>query len=139
MSDNLTVKQERYAQELAKIEFDDPDITAHQREAFKRAYNTEGWEVSSIDVNASKYAKIAKIALRVKELRDFGSKYSLTAIANRLDRIASKAEEENQLSVASSTVQALGKLSGHFVEKTENKNENDTTINVKVTTFKKDE
>jgi phage terminase small subunit len=61
MPERLTKKQEKFVSELIKGK--------SQREAYKAAYDTSRMKDSSVDVNASKLAKSAKVAQRLEELR----------------------------------------------------------------------
>ena len=61
MPERLTKKQEKFVSELIKGK--------SQREAYKAAYDTSRMKDSSVDVNASKLVKSAKVAQRLEELR----------------------------------------------------------------------
>jgi len=61
MSEKLTKKQEKFIAELLRGK--------SQHDAYKAAYDTSRMKDSSIDVNASKLAKNAKVALRLEQLR----------------------------------------------------------------------
>ena len=61
MSEKLTKKQEKFIAELLKGK--------SQHDAYRAAYDTSRMKDSSIDVNASKLAKSAKVALRLGQLR----------------------------------------------------------------------
>lgn len=61
MPEKLTKKQEKFVAELLKGK--------SQHDAYKAAYDTSRMKDSSIDVNASKLAKSAKVALRLEQLR----------------------------------------------------------------------
>lgn len=58
----LTVKQERYVQNLFK--------GMSQREAYKQAYDCVNMSDSVIDVKASELSSVGKIAVRLKQLQD---------------------------------------------------------------------
>lgn len=60
---NLTQKQEKFVQELIKGK--------SQREAYRIAYpKSKKWKDNSVDVNASKLLKNAKVSLRYEKLRN---------------------------------------------------------------------
>jgi len=61
MNEKLTQKQEKFVQGLIKGK--------SQRTAYKLAYNAKNMSDNSIDVNASKLLKNAKVALRHNELK----------------------------------------------------------------------
>lgn len=61
MPERITKKQEKFVSELIKGK--------SQREAYKAAYDTSKMKDSSVDVNASKLVKSAKVAQRLEELR----------------------------------------------------------------------
>lgn len=59
--DKLTVKQERFCQEVVKL--------GNQSEAYRIAYNTKLMKSETINVKASELMKNGKVSVRVKELR----------------------------------------------------------------------
>lgn len=58
----LTAKQEAFSQAIADGK--------NQSDAYRAAYNTAKMKDNSINVNASKMAADAKVALRIKELKE---------------------------------------------------------------------
>jgi len=74
----LTIKQEKFIQGLLK--------GLSQREAFKQSYNTSKMKATSIDVNACKLLKTAKVAQRYEELREkITAKAEKTTIATAIE------------------------------------------------------
>ena len=61
MSNDLTLKQEKFVQELIKGK--------SQREAYKKAYNAKNMKDTTIDVKASQLLKTDKVRVRYEQLR----------------------------------------------------------------------
>lgn len=106
-------RHERFAQELAK---------GKTQEA---AYIAAGYSGAGAHVSASKLLKNAKIAARVAELKERAAaraEITTQELAERLLKIATKAEdlqEASGLSVARQSLMDVGKLLGLVVDKKE--------------------
>lgn len=62
MKEDLTPKQEKFCQEMAKL--------GNQRQAYKNAYSTNGMSENSIDREASVLMKNPKVTQRLNELAE---------------------------------------------------------------------
>ena len=88
MSNELTPKQEKFAQGLFK--------GLSQREAYKRSFNAQKMKESTIDRNAHELFKNSKILARLKELQErVASKEIITKeeILQKLKKVAEVAEQ----------------------------------------------
>lgn len=72
MTDKLTLKQEKFCNEYTTN-------GGNASEAYRKAYDASGMKYQSINVNASKLLKNAKIALRIAQLQaPVAKKYNIT-------------------------------------------------------------
>lgn len=62
MKEDLTPKQEKFCQEMAKL--------GNQRQAYKNAFNCKKMKDKTIDVKASELMKNGKVTVRLKELAE---------------------------------------------------------------------
>ena len=110
----LTPKQLRYVQ--ARMAGD------NQSDAYRKAYDTEGWQDSSVWVNACQLEKHHKVATWMTALRAAGaldascSKDQHLAELERLKQIALRS---GNVGAAVQAEQLRGKASGHYVDKIE--------------------
>ncbi len=118
---NLTAKQEAFAQSIA---MQDPKDPISQASAYRMHYNAEGMTDNSVYCEASKLMSNPKIAHRIKDLRapyeeKLHSQALITAdeIILGLKRIQMKAEAAEKFSDANKSYELLGKTLAMFVDK----------------------
>lgn len=110
---NLTPKQEAYAQLIAKG-------TLNQSEAYRDAYDTEKMTDKQVWEEASKLSKNPKVAQRIEELRKpalEAIKYTVEQHFADLNAMKELATTKEQLSVAMKALENMGKLYQFYVEK----------------------
>lgn len=73
----LTAKQEQFAKAIVE--------GMNQADAYRSAYDTKNMSDNSVYVNASKLIANAKVALRIKELRDELAKPTIMTAQERLE------------------------------------------------------
>lgn len=105
----LTVKQEKFIQELVKGK--------SQRQAYKAAYNCRRLSDNGIDVCASRLMKNAKVRLRYEELRKEAEKDAVLSavemrrkIIKKLSEIAFE-DENDKFRSRQDQIRAMGMLS----------------------------
>jgi len=76
----LTAKQEAFALYLFQ------DVS--QREAWKLAGYSTNYSMAALDVNASHLANLAKVKLRVKELRNLAATSTIATVIERKERLS---------------------------------------------------
>lgn len=113
----LTSKQEKFCIEVVSGK----DLS----EAYRIAYDAEKMSSESINVNASKLYKNAKIALRIEELRKpEANKAQITLQGQilRLQKLVEKAEDSEKYNDAINALKEQNKLLGLYEEHNRQKN-----------------
>ena len=113
---NLTSKQEAFC--LAIV---DPSVK-DASEAYRIAYDAEKMSAAAIAVAASRLLDNAKVALRIKEIREPAAEaagLTLEQHLTDLQRLRDKAEASEKFGPAIQAEVARGKASGLYVEKVE--------------------
>jgi len=112
----LTSKQESFAQAIVD--------GFPQVDAYKRAYNSENMDPSTVYQEASRVANNRKVAARIEELRDLVTIAVTEKRAWDLERLVDEAEinmagarEDRQWSAANGSLTTIGKATGLLVDK----------------------
>ena len=112
----LTSKQESFAQAIVD--------GFPQVDAYKRAYNSENMDPSTVYQEASRVANNRKVAARVEELREAVAVMVVEKRAWDLDRLVDEAEtnmagarEDRQWSAANGALTTIGKATGLITDK----------------------
>ena len=121
----LTPKQEQFVQNILQ--------GMSQADAYRAAYSCKNMSDNAIYVNASKLAGDAKVALRLKELRDKLAKPSIMSAQERLEWLTQliKSEEEST-SDKLKAADIMNKMQGEYVQKVEAQVQTETTINIEL-------
>jgi phage terminase small subunit len=121
----LTPKQEQFVQNILQ--------GMSQADAYRAAYSCKNMSDNAIYVNASKLAGDAKVALRLKELRDKLAKPSIMSAQERLEWLTQliKSEEEST-SDKLKAADIMNKMQGEYVQKVEAEVKTETTINIEL-------
>lgn len=106
----LTEKQEKFARAIVE--------GMNQADAYRSAYSTKNMSDNSIYVNASKLAADAKVALRIKELRDELAKPSIKTAQERMEWLTQLIDNaEEGTSEKLKAIDILNKMDGLYVQK----------------------
>ena len=112
----MTSKQESFAQAIVD--------GFPQVDAYKRAYNSENMDPSTVYQEASRVANNRKVAARIEELRDLVTIAVTEKRAWDLERLVDEAEinmagarEDRQWSAANGSLTTIGKATGLLVDK----------------------
>lgn len=121
----LTPKQEQFVQNILQ--------GMSQADAYRAAYSCKNMSDNAIYVNASKLAGDAKVALRLRELRDKLAKPSIMSAQERLEWLTQliKSEEEST-SDKLKAADIMNKMQGEYVQKVEAQVQTETTINIEL-------
>ena len=106
----LTDKQEQFAKAIVE--------GMNQADAYRSAYSCKNMSDNAIYVNASKLASDAKVALRIKELRDELAKPTIKTAQERMEwlsRIMDSDKESTADKLKASD--QLNKMEGLYVQK----------------------
>ena len=106
----LTPKQEEFAKAIVS--------GMNQADAYRSAYDTKRMSDNSVYVNASKLMANAKVALRIKELRDQIATDSIMSAQKRLEWLTEviKSKEESTGDKLKA-VDIMNKMQGEYVTK----------------------
>ena len=106
----LTPKQEEFAKAIVE--------GMNQADAYRSAYSCKNMSDNAIYVNASKLASDAKVALRIKELRDELAKPSIKTAQERMEWLSQimDSQEETTADKLKASDQ-LNKMEGLYVQK----------------------
>jgi phage terminase small subunit len=108
----LTPKQEAFVQNILQ--------GMNQADAYRSAYSCKNMSDNAIYVNASKLAADAKVALRLKELRDELAKPSIMTAQERLEWLTERiADEEVDINAKLKAIDIMNKMQGEYVTKVE--------------------
>lgn len=121
----LTAKQEQFVQNIIQ--------GMSQADAYRSAYSCKNMTDNSIYVNASKLVADAKVAQRIKELREQLAKPSIMSAQERLEWLTEliKSDEEStgdKLRAAD----IMNKMQGEYVQKVEAELKNAVNINIEL-------
>lgn len=121
----LTAKQELFVQNIIQ--------GMSQADAYRSAYNTKRMSDNAIYVNASKLVADAKVALRIKELREQLAKPSIMSAQERLEWLTELVGDnitptEHKLRA----VDIMNKMTGEYVQKIQAEVQTETTINIEL-------
>ena len=106
----LTAKQEQFVKNIID--------GMSQADAYRSAYNTKRMSVNSIYVNASKLVADAKVAQRLKELREELAKPTIKTAQERMEWLTQLIEnEEEGTSEKLKAIDILNKMDGLYVQK----------------------
>jgi phage terminase small subunit len=108
----LTPKQEAFVQNILQ--------GMNQADAYRSAYSCKNMSDNAIYVNASKLAADAKVALRLKELRNELAKPSIKTAQERLEwltQLIDNAEEGTNEKLKA--IDIMNKMEGCYVQKLE--------------------
>ena len=121
----LTAKQEAFVHNIIQ--------GMNQADAYRSAYNCKNMTDNSIYVNASKLVSDAKVAQRLKELREQLAKPSIMSAQERLEwltqLIMSKDESTTDKLRAADI---MNKMQGEYVQKVEADVKSEVTINIEL-------
>ena len=121
----LTAKQEAFVQNIIQ--------GMSQADAYRSAYSCKNMTDNSIYVNASKLVADAKVAQRLKELREQLAKPSIMSAQERLEwltRLISNDKEGTTDKLKA--IDIMNKMQGEYVQKVEATVDNNVTINVEL-------
>lgn len=121
----LTAKQEAFVQNIIQ--------GMSQADAYRSAYSCKNMSDNAIYVNASKLASDAKVALRLKELRNELAKPSIMSAQERLEWLTQLIKnEEEGTNEKLKAIDIMNKMQGEYVQKVEAAVTNEVTINVEL-------
>lgn len=121
----LTAKQEAFVQNIIQ--------GMNQADAYRSAYNCENMADNSIYVNASKLVSDAKVAQRLKELREQLAKPSIMSAQERLEwltRLILSDDETTTDKLRAADI--MNKMQGEYTQKIEADVNNTVTINIEL-------
>lgn len=121
----LTAKQEKFVQNIIE--------GMNQADAYRSAYSCKNMSDNSVYVNASKLASDAKVALRLKELRDELAKPSIMTAQERLEwltRLINSEEETTGDKLKAADI--MNKMQGEYTQKVEASVTNAVNINIEL-------
>ena len=121
----LTPKQEKFVQNIIQ--------GMSQADAYRSAYSCKNMTDNSIYVNASKLVADAKVAQRLKELREQLAKPSIMSAQERLEWLTEliKSDEEST-SDKLRAADIMNKMQGEYVQKVEAEVKNAVNISIEL-------
>lgn len=120
----LTAKQEQFVQNII--------AGMNQADAYRSAYNSKNMGDNSVYVNASKLMANAKVALRIKELRDELATPAIMTAQERLEWLTAIIKGEEDTNAKLKAVDIMNKMQGEYVQKIEADVKNDVTISIEL-------
>lgn len=106
----LTAKQEQFVQNIIE--------GMSQADAYRSAYSCKNMSDNAIYVNASKLASDAKVALRLKELREQLAKPSIMSAQERLEWLTERIGDESvDINAKLKAIDIMNKMQGEYVQK----------------------
>ena len=106
----LTAKQELFVQNIIQ--------GMSQADAYRSAYNTKRMSDNAIYVNASKLVADAKVALRIKELREQLATPAIMSAQERLEWLTQLVKNEGETTGDKlKAVDIMNKMQGEYVQK----------------------
>ena len=121
----LTAKQEAFVRNIIE--------GMNQADAYRSAYNCKNMTDNSIYVNASKLVSDAKVAQRLKELREQLVKPTIMSAHERLEwltQLINNAEEGTNDKLKA--IDIMNKMQGEYVQKVEADVKSEVTINIEL-------
>ena len=121
----LTAKQEKFVQNIIE--------GMNQADAYRNAYSCKNMTDNSIYVNASKLASDAKVAQRLKELREQLVKPSIMSAQERLEWLTGIVKDEKvNIQARLSASDQMNKMQGEYIQKVEAAVTNAVSINIEL-------
>ena len=121
----LTAKQEQFVQNIIQ--------GMNQADAYRSAYDTSKMTDNSVYVNASKLMDNAKVALRLKELRNELAKPAIMSAQERLEWLTQLIKSDNEsTSDKLKAADIMNKMQGEYIQKVEAEVKTETTINIEL-------
>ena len=121
----LTAKQEAFVQNLIQ--------GMNQADAYRSAYNCKNMTDNSIYVNASKLVSDAKVAQRLKELREQLAKPSIMSAQERLEWLTQLIMSNDESTTDKlRAADIMNKMQGEYVQKVEADVKSEVTINIEL-------
>lgn len=112
MTRPLPPKQEKFCQVYIE--------TGIASEAYRQAYNTEGWKPNSVHINASKLLSDTKVALRIEELQaEHQERHNVTidSLTEEYEEHRLAAFEDEQYAVCNTATTGKAKIHGLIADK----------------------
>ena len=110
----LTPKQEKFVEHLA--------IHGNKTVAYKHAYKSENMSPKTINEAACRLAASSKVSARVQELQELawlGQTMNLERLIGMHVQVYEEAMNNGQYAAANAAAQSIGKLKGHYTDKSE--------------------
>lgn len=121
----LTPKQEAFVQNIIQ--------GMSQADAYRSAYSCKNMSDNSVYVNASKLVADAKVALRLKELRDKLAKPSIMSAQERLEWLTERIEDDGvDINAKLKAIDIMNKMQGEYVQKVETELKNAVSIHIEL-------
>ena len=121
----LTEKQEKFVQNIIQ--------GMNQAEAYRSAYSCKNMSDNSVYVNASKLVNDAKVALRIKELREQLAKPSIMSAQERLEWLTELINSEEESTTDKlKAADIMNKMQGEYVTKVDANVNTDVNIVVEL-------
>ena len=121
----LTAKQEQFVQNIIQ--------GMSQADAYRSAYNCTRMSDNAIYVNASKLVADAKVALRLKELRDHLATPAIMSAQERMEWLTRLIHnEEEGTNEKLKAIDIMNKMQGEYVQKVEAEVKNAISINIEL-------
>lgn len=121
----LTAKQEQFVQNIIQ--------GMSQADAYRSAYSCKNMSDNSIYVNASKLMADAKVAQRVKELREQLAKPSIMTAQERLEWLTERiADEDVDINAKLKAIDIMNKMQGEYIQKVETEFKNAVNISIEL-------
>lgn len=106
----LTPKQEKFVQNIIQ--------GMSQADAYRSAYSCKNMTDNSIYVNASKLVADAKVAQRLKELREQLAKPSIMSAQERLEWLTQRIDDEEvDINAKLKAIDIMNKMQGEYVQR----------------------
>lgn len=106
----LTAKQEKFVQNIIQ--------GMSQADAYRSAYSCKNMTDNSIYVNASKLVADAKVAQRLKELREQLAKPSIMSAQERLEWLTQRIDDEKvDINAKLKAIDIMNKMQGEYVQR----------------------
>lgn len=121
----LTAKQEQFAQNII--------AGMNQADAYRSAYSCKNMSDNAIYVNASKLANDAKVALRLKELRDKLAKPTIMSAQERMEWLTRLINNDDEGTTDKlKAIDIMNKMQGEYVQKVEAEVKNAVNIHIEL-------
>ena len=121
----LTPKQEQFVQNIIQ--------GMSQADAYRSAYSCKNMSDNAIYVNASKLASDAKVALRLKEIRDMNARPSIMTAQKRKEWLTEVINDpEVDINARLRASDQLNKMEGEYVQKVETELKNAVSIHIEL-------